>query len=87
MTENLICADRSCNNLKHNHSWMRVEAKKVQFYTKNVFGNTLIYLVDSNEAQNILNLIGQKIINKFQMRRFSELGIVFEQIINPEEKL
>lgn len=59
---------------------------KVQFYTKNVFGNTLIYLVDSSEAQSILALINQKTISRFQMRRFAELGIVFEQVINPTEK-
>lgn len=60
---------------------------KVQFYTKNVYGNTLIYLVESEAAENILCLIAQKTISKFQMKRFADLGIVFEQVINPEEKI
>lgn len=58
---------------------------RVQFYTKSVYGNTLIYLVESEAAENILALICQKTISKFQMARFKELGIEFEQVINPEE--
>ena len=60
---------------------------KVQFYTKQVYGNTLIYLVESEATENMLCLIGQKTINKFQMKRFEDLGISFEQVINPEDKI
>jgi hypothetical protein len=60
---------------------------KVQFYTKNVYGNVLIYLVEGEATDNILALIGQKTISKFQMNRFADLGVVFEQVINPEEKI
>lgn len=63
------------------------EKMKVQFYTKNVYGNTLIYLVESEASENILCLIGQKTINKFQIERFKDLGIEFDQVINPEEKI
>ena len=50
---------------------------KVQFYTKQVYGNTLIYLVESEATENMLCLIGQKTISKFQMKRFEDLGISF----------
>ena len=60
---------------------------KVQFYTKNVYGNTLIYLVDGVAAKAILNLIGQKTISKKQMSEFELLNIKFEQVINPDERI
>jgi len=59
----------------------------IQFYTKSVYGNTLIYLVESEASRSMLELIGQKTISKSQMARFEKLGLSFEQVINPSEKM
>jgi len=58
----------------------------VQFYTKNIYGNTLIYLVDSESSRSMLELIGQKTISKSQMAEFEKIGVTFDQVINPSEK-
>lgn len=57
---------------------------KVEYFTKNVYGNELIYLVGSDEAKTILSLIGQKTINKFQMAKFETLGVEFVRVFEPE---
>jgi len=59
----------------------------VQFYTKSVYGNTLIYLVESEVSEAMLRLIDQKTISKSQMEKFEKLGLSFEQVINPSEKI
>jgi len=59
----------------------------VQFYTKNIYGSTLIYLVGSEASEAMLRLIGQKTISKSQMAEFEKLGLSFEQVINPSEKM
>lgn len=57
---------------------------KVQFYRKSVYGNEHMYLIDSDPARLILELIGQKTILDGQMRRFTTLGIEFEEVLAPK---
>jgi len=56
---------------------------KIQYYRKSVYGNELIYLIDSNESRAILELIGQKTIGTGQIRRFETLGVQFEEVLQP----
>lgn len=52
----------------------------VKFYTKNVWGNELIYLQPSEQADAINALTGQKTIHVWQMRELKKLGVEFEQV-------
>lgn len=56
----------------------------IKYYTKQVYGNTLMYLIDSKQARAILRLIGQKTISKFQIEQFEILGVTFERTFEPE---
>lgn len=55
----------------------------VEYYTKNVYGKTHNYLVDSDAAKTILSLIGQKTITDQQMAQFGSLGVVFKRVFEP----
>ena len=56
----------------------------IQYYRKNVFGNELMYLIDSAEAGYILRLICQRTINQNQINLFTNLGIKFEEVLAPK---
>lgn len=56
----------------------------IQYYTKQVYGNTLMYLIESKESNAILRLIGQKTISDKQMEQFEILGVTFERTFEPE---
>lgn len=60
----------------------------IKYYRKNVYGNTLRYLVDDEaenalEVESIKRLIGQKTISEQQMELFKNIGIEFEEVIAP----
>lgn len=59
---------------------------EVQYYTKNVYGNVLIYLVDSEAARAMLSLIGQRTISEHQMELFKRLGHIFTRTFEPGNK-
>ena len=56
---------------------------KVQYYTKQVYGNTLNYLIASEASEAIYNLIAQKTISEAQMEACEKLGIEFERVFEP----
>ena len=56
---------------------------KVQYYRKNVYGKELIYLIESEETNSMLRLIGQSTISRGQIELFKKLGIQFEEVIAP----
>ncbi len=56
---------------------------QIEYYTKQVYGNTLTYLVNSDASEQILALIGQKTISESQMNRFNKLGIEFVRVFEP----
>ena len=60
--------------------------KKIQVYTKNVYGNTLIYPACDN-AKNFIKLSDNITFQKWQLEIIKSLGFKVEQVINPEEKL
>ena len=60
--------------------------KTIQVYTKNVYGNTLIYPACDN-AKNFIQLLDNITFQKWQLEIIKSLGFKVEQVINPEEKL
>lgn len=57
----------------------------IEYYTKQVYGVELYYLVPTREAQAILGLIGQKTILNYQMKAFEKLGISFKRVFEPSK--
>lgn len=59
----------------------------IEYYTKNVYGNELIYLVESPETNVVLRLIGQKTISSYQMSLFESLGVNFTRVFEPQNEI
>ncbi len=60
--------------------------KVIQYYRKNVFGNTLEYVVDKGDAQIIQRLTGQKTINSVVRELIRDLTgsrVEFQEVIAP----
>lgn len=57
----------------------------IEYYTKQVYGVELYYLVPTREAQAILGLIKQKTIINYQMKEFEKLGITFKRVFEPKQ--
>lgn len=52
---------------------------QIIIYTKNVYGNTHIYMKDSKEARAVQALTGKKTLDKGDMINLHLLGITFKQ--------
>ena len=60
--------------------------KVIQYYRKDVFGNTLEYVVDKGDAQIIQRLTGQKTINgviRELIRDLTGSRVEFKEVIAP----
>ena len=55
----------------------------IEYYTKNVYGNELIYVKDEHLKKAISNLLGKKTINKKDIANFKSLGITFKEVLPP----
>ena len=55
---------------------------KIQFYTKNVYGNQLIYPTGQHAAA-LMNLTGRKTITELDLRTLNSMGITVEQVEDP----
>lgn len=61
------------------------EIKCLQYYTKNVYGNEMLYLAKQSDRTLWLRLTGLKTITTVQMVVLTELtGIAFERVFGPE---
>lgn len=54
---------------------------KIQYYIKNVYGNTNRYIKDPVLADAIRVLTGQKTVSEAQMKALETLGHSFEQVL------
>lgn len=58
--------------------------KTIKYYTKNVYGNELMYLADANDAHNWYRLTGKKTIDAYAMEALKSLaGVEFERVFEP----
>lgn len=53
----------------------------IKIYTKNVYGQTMIYMVEDEKSDTIKSLIGKKTIDKNDIRLLQNLGVNFEQVV------
>lgn len=59
---------------------------KIEFYTKNVYGNDLMYIVDAYIAAKLGRLLGTKTVDEDQKASLSELfGIEWVEVIAPKK--
>lgn len=57
----------------------------IEYYTKQVYGNTLRYLVDSNTAIQWYHISGRKTIDEGDMKSLSDMtGVQFKRVFEPE---
>lgn len=63
----------------------------IEYYTKSVYGNELIYLFDesgSGEGPDFhwLHMTGKKTITRSEMQHLTQLtGVIFERVFEPVE--
>lgn len=55
----------------------------IEYYHKDVYGNDLIYLVDSTASRCIHQLTGKKTLSQKDMNALSGLGINQVEVIAP----
>lgn len=60
--------------------------KKIQYYTKNVYGNQLEYVVEPGDAKIMAQLTGKKTVTGVERELLRDLSgglIQWEQVIEP----
>lgn len=64
----------------------KTATKTLKYYTRNVYGNDLIYLASEEDKDRFYKLTGNRTITKFQMNMLSALsGVEFERVFEPEQ--
>ena len=58
--------------------------KTIKYYTKNVYGNELRYILDKEISYNIQHLTGQNTISLYHIGALENLGFTFEQVLEPK---
>ena len=58
----------------------------IEFYTKNVYGNDLMYVADPAIAEHLTNLTGRVTIANSDMFALTKLGFTFTEVIAPKSK-
>jgi len=56
-----------------------METTTIEFYKKNVYGLTKIYIKDENTAKNIQTLTKKKTVDERDIEALEALGVVFTQ--------
>ncbi len=62
------------------------QMKTIKYFTKNVYGRDLEYVIDPNDAKFIANLTGRKTLearDRLNIEGLSSGEIKFERTINP----
>lgn len=57
----------------------------INYYSKQVYGNTLLYLANADDAHNWYRVTGKKTIDGYSMEAFTSLtGIIFTRVFEAE---
>lgn len=57
----------------------------VEYYTKSVYGKTLMYAKDETQSTILFQLTGKKTLSPEVMEALQKLGIQFTQVLPPNE--
>jgi hypothetical protein len=57
--------------------------KTINYYRKDVYGNTLLYVSDKFDAAAIRMLTGKKTIDAVDMSNLKHLGCTFTEVMRP----
>jgi len=55
----------------------------IKYFSRNVYGLTKNYMVDSKESLAVGELTGAKTLNSSDMEALKDLGITLEQVLDP----
>lgn len=56
----------------------------IEYYRKNVYGNTLRYILDANQSIQWYRVSGRKTIDEGDMKTLSDLtGVTFKEVLAP----
>jgi hypothetical protein len=53
----------------------------IEYYKREVYGNTMYYVKDSKLAIIVQSLTGKKTIDKLDIDGFSQLGLTFVEVL------
>lgn len=56
----------------------------IEFYRKQVYGNTMLYIANDEKASIVRGLTGTKTVSEGDLKRLKELGCEIQEILNPE---
>ena len=59
----------------------------IQIFGRSVYGETRIYVADEQQADAIRKITTTKTLTTIQMRGLEELGFVFEEVIDPKNRI
>lgn len=59
--------------------------KVVEFYQKEVYGNTMLYIADPDIRRTLTRLTGKKTIDTGDIENLQTLGLRFKQVMPPLE--
>lgn len=57
----------------------------IKYFTKNVYGNEMLYLASANDQHNWYRITGKKTIDGYAMEALTSLtGVTFERVFEAE---
>lgn len=59
----------------------------IQVYSRSVYGRSLVYVANPEQAQSIRTLTGSKTLEERHLSALEALGFTFEQVIDPASPL
>ena len=66
---------------------MRCNVGTIQIFGRSVNGEVRIYVADETQANAIRKITTTKTLTTIQMRGLEELGFVFEEVIDPKNRI
>ena len=59
---------------------------QIGYYRKNVYGKTLFYIAEPENAAIMASILGTKTITEYEINQFSKLGVTFIETFAPNAK-
>ena len=60
---------------------------KIRYFVKQVFGNSLMYVLRPSQAEAISKISGKQTLTQETMQGLAALGLQFEQVLDPADAM
>lgn len=60
---------------------------KIRYFVKQVFGNSLMYVLRPAQAEAISKISGKQTLTQETMQGLAALGLQFEQVLDPADAM